>query len=87
MGEHSSSPGIPTNIDILSHDSQHTHIIKHVFALSGPKSKPAQIDVNGNEERRAICVVYGDGEKYEVLDLDAEVEEEAEAEDETGSNI
>lgn len=32
-------------------------------------------------------MVYGDGEKYEVLDLDAEVEEEAEAEDETGSNI
>ncbi|PLB37356.1 putative anaphase-promoting complex component Cut20/Apc4 [Aspergillus candidus] len=50
--------------------------IKHRFAGGGVKAKPARIDVNGRQGRRAICVVYGDGLRYEVLDLDAEVEED-----------
>lgn len=53
-------------------------MIKHVFASSGPKSKPVKFDVNVHKDRRAICVVYGDGMRYEVLDMDAEVPEEGE---------
>lgn len=51
-------------------------MVTHVFAASGPKSRPVKIDVNGRQDRRAVCVVYGDGMRYEVLDLDAEVDVE-----------
>lgn len=76
-------------MDILSSGSSHAEFIKHVFAWSGPKSKPMRIEVNGRKGRRAICVVYGDGMRYEVIDMDAEeAEEEGEEgeEDETGSD-
>lgn len=53
----------------------------HAFALSGPKSRPVRIDVNGRRGRQAVCVVYGDGMRYEVLDMDTEMgDEEKEAE-------
>lgn len=81
-------------MDILSPRSSHTEFVKHVFASSGPKSKPLRIEVNGRKGRRAICVVYGDGMRYEVLDMDAEegeaeaeAEEEEEEESETGSDL
>lgn len=53
-----------------------TDIVIHTFAPSGPKSDPVHIDVNGRQGRRAICVLYGDAMRYEVLDLDAELEDE-----------
>lgn len=41
------------------------------------------VDVNGRKGRRAICVLYGDSMRYEVLDLDAAMgEDEDEEEDE-----
>ncbi|KAJ5359271.1 uncharacterized protein N7496_011684 [Penicillium cataractarum] len=55
---------------------EETNIVIHIFASSGPKSNPLHIDVNGRQGRRAICVLYGDTMRYEVLDLDAELEEE-----------
>lgn len=40
------------------------------------------VDVNGRKGRRAICVLYGDAMRYEVLDLDAAMgEDEEEDED------
>lgn len=40
------------------------------------------VDVNGRKGRRAICVLYGDFMRYEVLDLDAAMgEDEEEDED------
>lgn len=40
------------------------------------------VDVNGRKGRRAICVLYGDSMRYEVLDLDAAMgEDEEEDED------
>lgn len=57
--------------------------IKHVFAAHGHKAKPVHVDVNGRKGRRAVCVLYGDSMRYEVLDLDAAIEEEeVEVEDE-----
>jgi anaphase-promoting complex subunit 4 len=65
----------PTPLDIASL-LRETDIVIHTFAPSGPKSHPVHIDVNGRQGRRAICVLYGDAMRYEVLDLDAELEEE-----------
>ena len=76
-----------TRLDILSPDSPHTDLIKQVFASSGPKSRPLRIDVNGRKDRRAVCVVYGDGMRYEVLDLDGELVDEEEEEEEEESDV
>lgn len=40
------------------------------------------LDVNGRRGRRAVCVLYGDGMRYDVLDLDVAVEEWEEEEEE-----
>jgi anaphase-promoting complex subunit 4 len=64
-----------TPLDIASLLGE-SNIVIHTFASSGPKSNPLHIDVNGRRGRRAICVLYGDAMRYEVLDLDAELEEE-----------
>lgn len=59
-----------TSLDLPPSLSQ-TGILRHVFATSGPKAKPVRIDVNGRKGRRAVCVLYGDAMRYDVLDLDA----------------
>lgn len=65
----------PTLVDIESL-LEGTDIVIHTFASSGPKSNPIHFDVNGRQGRRAVCVLYGDAMRYDVLDLDAEMEEE-----------
>lgn len=60
-----------------------TGAIKHVFVPTGPKARPVWLDVNGRQGRRAVCVLYGDGMRYDVLDLDVAVEE-CEDEEERG---
>lgn len=72
--------GPTTGWDILSEYPQGG--VKHVFAAHGPKARPIHVDVNGRKGRRAICVLYGDSMRYEVLDLDAAIEEEEEQGDE-----
>jgi anaphase-promoting complex subunit 4 len=59
-------------------------VLKHVFASTGPKAKPIYVDVNGRKGRRAVCVLYGDAMRYEVLDLDAAIDEEEVDEDGEG---
>lgn len=70
-------------VDILAPSSQDLGIIKHSFIGAKGKARPVGIDVNGRRGRRAICVMYGDGMRYEVLDLDAEMGND-EDEDEDG---
>ncbi|KAL4934471.1 putative anaphase-promoting complex component Cut20/Apc4 [Aspergillus undulatus] len=53
--------------------------VKHRFS---PKARPVRIDVNGRQGRRAVCVLYAGGLRYEVLDLDAEMGDEDENEGE-----
>jgi anaphase-promoting complex subunit 4 len=65
---------------LLSPDSTHASLIKHAFAVSGQKARPLRFDANGRKGRRAICVLYGDGLRYEVLDMDAEMADEDESE-------
>ena len=77
-------PTIPTT-QLEFYTLMETGVIRHVFAPTGPKSKPLWLDVNGKKGRRAVCVLYGDGMRYDVLDLDAAIEEEEEQEDEEKS--
>lgn len=71
----SSTPAIPPTPLELS-TLMETGVIRHVFAPTGPQSKPLWLDVNGRKGRRAVCVLYGDAMKYDVLDLDGAIEEE-----------
>lgn len=65
-----------TQIDLAS--LAEAGAIRHAFATWGPKAKPLRVDVNGRKGRRAICVLYGDAMRYDVLDLDAAIEHEEE---------
>ena len=77
----------PTKIlplDILSSpDAPHATLVKHSFAAAGAGrgNRPVRVDVNGRRGRRAVCAVYGDGMRYEVFDMDAEVVDEEEEEE------
>ncbi|RAL16856.1 putative anaphase-promoting complex component Cut20/Apc4 [Aspergillus homomorphus CBS 101889] len=78
------------DLDILAPSSQDLDIIKHSFIGAKGKARPVRIDVNGRRGRRAICVLYGDGIRYEVLDLDAEMgddEDEDEEEEDLDEEI
>ncbi|KAJ5764981.1 hypothetical protein N7520_004540 [Penicillium odoratum] len=75
-----SKPSVPAtslNVSALSEAG----MVRHVFAPSGLKAKPMRIDVNGRKGRRAVCVLYGDAMRYDVLDLDAAMEDEEEEEE------
>lgn len=74
-------PAVPiTQFDMPSLMS--AGVIRHVFASTGAKARPVWLDVNGRQGRRAVCVLYGDGMRYDVLDLDVTMEEHEENEDE-----
>ncbi|KAJ5161911.1 Anaphase-promoting complex subunit 4 [Penicillium capsulatum] len=64
----------PLDLSVLSEAGA----IRHVFATSGSKTKPIRVDVHGRKDRRAICVLYGDAMRYDVLDMDAALEDEEE---------
>lgn len=71
-----------TTLDLVTPSSLQRDLIKHTFPRPGPKSRPVRIEVNGRKGRRAVCVLYADGLRYEVFDLDAEVEDGEEEEEE-----
>lgn len=64
-------------LDALSRDSPHVSLIKHSF--TGPQ--PVRVDVNGRAGRRAVCVLYADGMRYEVFDMDAAVDDDDNSDD------
>lgn len=67
-------------LDVLAEDSPHASLIRHTFpASAGAKGRVGRIDVNGRKGRRAVCALSGDGGRYEVFDMDAEVAEEDES--------
>ncbi|KAJ5901657.1 Anaphase-promoting complex subunit 4 [Penicillium taxi] len=51
-------------------------MVRHVFPVSGLKSKPIHVSTNGRKCRRAVCVLYGDGFRYDVFDMDGVMPEE-----------
>ncbi|CAG7922612.1 unnamed protein product [Penicillium olsonii] len=71
----SPKPAVPITYLDLSAGYPWEGVLKHMFAAHGPKAKPIHVDVNGRKGRRAVCVLYGDSMRYEVLDLDAAIEE------------
>ena len=76
----SPKPAVPITYLDLSAGYPWEGVLKHMFAAHGPKAKPIHVDVNGRKGRRAVCVLYGDSMRYEVLDLDAAIEEQEEIE-------
>ncbi|KAL2833937.1 putative anaphase-promoting complex component Cut20/Apc4 [Aspergillus pseudoustus] len=64
-----------TPLDLTSSEPRIVNLVKHRFP---DKAQPVKIDVNGRQGRRAICVLHGEGLRYEVLDMDAEMEDEEE---------
>lgn len=72
---HHQEPKATTDVDISFPEPHFAELVKHRFS---PKARPVRIDVNGRQGRRAICVLYAGGLRYEVLDLDAEMGDEDE---------
>ncbi|TQB77042.1 anaphase promoting complex subunit 4 [Monascus purpureus] len=74
------SATVLTTLDLVSPSagSLRADLIKHTFPQSGPKSRPVRIEVNGHKSRRAVCVLYAEGLRYEVFDLDTEMGDEVE---------
>lgn len=67
---------------ILSLDNLNDNdMVKHVFAASGSKSRPIRLNFYGRKGRKAVCVLYGDAMRYEVLSLDAAIYGEEDEED------
>ncbi|OJJ87767.1 putative anaphase-promoting complex component Cut20/Apc4 [Aspergillus glaucus CBS 516.65] len=67
-------------LDVLAEDPPHASLIRHTFpASAGAKGRVGRIDVNGRKGRRAVCALFGDGGRYEVFDMDAEIVEEDES--------
>lgn len=77
-------PSMILPLDILSSpDTPHASLVKHIFAAAaaGRGNRPVRVDVNGRRGRRAVCALYGDGMRYEVFDLDAEVVDDEDDDD------
>ncbi|PYH45714.1 putative anaphase-promoting complex component Cut20/Apc4 [Aspergillus saccharolyticus JOP 1030-1] len=75
------------SLEVFAPSSQELGIIKHSFIGARGRARPVRIDVNGRRGRRAICVLYGDGMRYEVLDLDAEMGDEEEDEEDEDEEL
>lgn len=56
------------SIDLLRTGSAY-NLIKHTFPADD--IEPVRIEVNANKSRRAICVLYSDGLRYSVFDMDS----------------
>ncbi|KAK2762196.1 hypothetical protein FQN54_001205 [Arachnomyces sp. PD_36] len=76
----------PIHRDVELDLNQHPSFFRHKFA---PGVEPVGLEVNGRKGRRVVCVLYGDGSRYSVFDLDSaggedDVEEQEEGEDGEG---
>lgn len=66
----------PLKVDL---DGDEAGLVLHSFSLSGSKSRPIRLSVNGRrKERRAVCVLYADQTHYEVLDIENQDQDEIE---------
>jgi len=71
-----------TQID-LSDQTHHAGFIRHTFPPQR-NLKPMTLQVNGKKGRRVVCVLYSDGLRYSVFDLDSEGDGGVEARAEDG---
>jgi anaphase-promoting complex subunit 4 len=54
-------------------------LVLHSYSLSGSKSRPIRLSVNGRrKDRRTVCTLYADQIQYEVLDIDNQAHDEDE---------
>lgn len=62
-------------MDLLDPASGHAGYIRHTFDDEGPDEEgPVRLEINPLKDRRAMCVLYADGMRYEVLDMDNAVQ-------------
>ncbi|EEQ89710.2 hypothetical protein RJZ56_004714 [Blastomyces dermatitidis] len=71
-----------THLDIANPE-QHAEFVRHTF-LQQEGMEPAEMQVNGRKGRRAVCVLYADGLRYTVFDIDSSEGREEEEEDGDG---
>ncbi|PGH35384.1 anaphase-promoting complex subunit 4 [[Emmonsia] crescens] len=71
----------------LADPERHADFVRHTFPQQGGM-EPVELQVNGRKGRRVVCVLYADGLRYSVFDMDSsgsgEEEEEEEEEEEDG---
>lgn len=70
------------SVDLLRTESAYTWI-KHTFPADD--IEPVRIEVNANKGRRAVCVLYSDGQRYSVFDMDSPQDGEEDEEAEEGT--
>ncbi|KAF3481127.1 uncharacterized protein GIQ15_03886 [Arthroderma uncinatum] len=56
--------GLVTSLDVPD------RLVCHAFSQTAER-EPAHLEVNGRRGRRVVCVLYADGQRYSVLDLDS----------------
>jgi anaphase-promoting complex subunit 4 len=67
----------------LSDQTRHANFILHTFPPQ-QNMEPMTLQINGKKGRRVVCVLYSDGLRYSVFDLDSVSDGENEAEGEVG---
>ncbi|PGH15908.1 hypothetical protein AJ79_02075 [Helicocarpus griseus UAMH5409] len=72
----------------LEDPEQHAEFVRHIFPQQRGDMEPVELQVNGRKGRRVVCVMYADGKRYSVFDLDSSggggEEEEGEEMEEMG---
>ncbi len=86
IADGSGDPASPSPIPIdqvtqihLSDHTYHASFIRHTFSPQRDM-EPMTLQVNGKKGRRVVCVMYSDGLRYSVFDLDRA----GDGEDDTG---
>ncbi|KAK2787269.1 hypothetical protein FQN51_003429 [Onygenales sp. PD_10] len=54
----------------LAHPGQHAEFVQHTFPQEAGM-EPVELQVNGRKGRRVVCVLYADGMRYSVFDIDS----------------
>ncbi|OAX78547.1 hypothetical protein ACJ72_07142, partial [Emergomyces africanus] len=68
----SSAPILPeqeTHLYFADRD-RHAYFVRHTFPQQGGM-EPIELQVNGRKGRRVVCVLYADGLRYSVFDIDS----------------
>ncbi|KAG5288861.1 anaphase-promoting complex component Cut20/Apc4 [Histoplasma capsulatum G186AR] len=74
------TPPVQVTLLHLANGEQDAELVRHTFPQQ-EGMEPVELEVNGRKGRRVVCVLYADGLRYSVFDMDssgvAEEEEEA----------
>lgn len=79
------TPPVQVTLLHLANGEQDAEFVRHTFPQQ-EGMEPVELEVNGRKGRRVVCVLYADGLRYSVFDMDSSgvAEEEEEAGDGNG---